>query len=267
MIGVDHVHVLQIGGGSLIGQVHRMVQGQVPDGEGFKLGITGLDAPAVLMVELGQTGCHLAAARAGGSYNHQRTAGDDVVIASIALIADNQRDIGRIACDGIVQEHRHTQGFQTLFEGIGSGLTLILGDDHTAHIQSDGPEGIDQTQHFQIVGDAQVPPDLVLFQVTGIDGDDDLCLIPELEKHLHLAVGGKTGQYPGSMEIVKQLAAEFQIELAAELSDPLLDVFRLHFEVFFVVKSDFHCRSPPFPVLTCPAVRLVSAKRDACGRL
>ena len=51
----------------------------------------------------------------------------DVVIASIALIADDQRDIGRIACDGIVQEHRHTQGFQTLFEGIGSGLTLHTG--------------------------------------------------------------------------------------------------------------------------------------------
>ena len=42
MEGVDHVHVVQIGGGRLVGEVDRVVQGQVPDGEGLKLGIAGL---------------------------------------------------------------------------------------------------------------------------------------------------------------------------------------------------------------------------------
>ena len=34
MEGVDHVHIVQIGGGRLIGQVHGVAERQVPDGEG-----------------------------------------------------------------------------------------------------------------------------------------------------------------------------------------------------------------------------------------
>ena len=45
MEGIDHIHVIQVGGGRLIGQVHRVLQGQVPDGEGLKLGIAGMVMP------------------------------------------------------------------------------------------------------------------------------------------------------------------------------------------------------------------------------
>ena len=50
---VDHVHIVQVGGGSLVSQVDRMLQGDVPDGEGLKLGITGFHAPLVFVVQLG----------------------------------------------------------------------------------------------------------------------------------------------------------------------------------------------------------------------
>ncbi len=66
MEGVDHVHVVQVGGSGLVGKVDRVLEGQVPDGEGLKLGITGFDAPLVLVVELGQADRHFAAAGAGG---------------------------------------------------------------------------------------------------------------------------------------------------------------------------------------------------------
>ena len=40
------------------------------------------------------------------------------------------------------------------------------------------------------------------------------------------------------MKIVKQLAAEFKVQLAAELADALADVRGLHGKVFIVVKTD-----------------------------
>ena len=57
---VDHVDVIEVCGSRLIGQVDRMLQRQVPDREGLKLGIAGLDAPFVLMIKLGKAGGHLA---------------------------------------------------------------------------------------------------------------------------------------------------------------------------------------------------------------
>ena len=52
----------------------------------------------------------------------------------------------------------------------------------------------------------------------------------------------ETGQNAGSVIIIKQLAAEFQIQLAAEFRDTLLDLLRLQTEVFVIVKTYLlHC--------------------------
>ena len=47
------------------------------------------------------------------------------------------------------------------------------------------------------------------------------------------------------MKIIEQLAAKYQIKLAAKMVDALLDVRRLHGKVFFVVKTDFFHNLPP----------------------
>ena len=53
----------------------------------------------------------------------------------------------------------------------------------------------------------------------------------------------ETGQYAGCMIIVEQLASEFQIQLASEFRDTLLDLLRLQTEVFVIVKTYLvHCR-------------------------
>ena len=49
---VDHVNIAQIGRGRLVGGVDRMAQGEIPDGEGFELGIAGSRSPAVFVVDL-----------------------------------------------------------------------------------------------------------------------------------------------------------------------------------------------------------------------
>ena len=102
MEGVDHVHVVQIGGGGFVGQAHRMLERQVPDREGFKLGIARVDAPGVLLVELAQAGGHFAAAGAGGRHQHQRAAGFDIFVAAKAVLAHDQLHVIGVALDGIM---------------------------------------------------------------------------------------------------------------------------------------------------------------------
>ena len=60
---VDHVDVVQVGGRRLVGEVDRVLERQVPDGEGLEFGIACGDAALVLMVELAEAGRHLARSR------------------------------------------------------------------------------------------------------------------------------------------------------------------------------------------------------------
>ena len=57
------------------------------------------------------------------------------------------------------------------------GLSRILCNDYTSHIQTDGLEGIDQAQDVQIVSDAQVAPQLILFNGIRADDNDDFRLV------------------------------------------------------------------------------------------
>ena len=50
--------------------------------------------------------------------------------------------------------------------------------------------------------------------------------------------GSKPGQHPGGVVVVEQLAAELQIQLAAELGDALFDLLGLGGEVLLIVKTD-----------------------------
>ena len=52
MEGVNHINILQIRRSSLISHVYRMLQRQIPDGEGFEFSITGLNAALVFMIQL-----------------------------------------------------------------------------------------------------------------------------------------------------------------------------------------------------------------------
>ena len=100
--------------------------------------------------------------------------------------------------------------------------------------------------------------------MVGVDGDDDLNVIRQALKHAELAVGLETGQHAARMVVVEQLAAEFKVELAAELGDALLDVLGLVGNVLLVIETLAHAfgsfviwryrnivaefRSPPAPL-------------------
>ena len=62
MEGVDHIDIVQVSSRSLVSEVYRMLQREVPDREGLVFRIAGADAALEIMVELGQAGRHLTAA-------------------------------------------------------------------------------------------------------------------------------------------------------------------------------------------------------------
>ena len=224
---VDHVHVVQIGGGGLIGQVYRMLQGDVPDGEGLKLGVACHHAPAVLVVHLAQAGGQLAAARAGRGDHHQRLGGFNIGIGAVARVAADVLHRGRIAGNGPVDVVAHPAAGKLLGKGVGGGLAGVLGDDHAVHRKAGLGDVVDQAQHLHVVADAQIRPDLGLFDIPGRDGKDDLRLVLHGLQQPDLAVGVETGQHPGGVVVVKQLAAKLQIQLAGKLGNPLADFLGL----------------------------------------
>ena len=238
---VDHVHIVEVHGGGLIGQVHRVLEGQVPDGEGLKLGIARLHPTAVVVIELGQAGGHFARARAGSRDHHQGPGGLNVVVAAIALVGDDVGNVVGVPGNGIVEVHRDTQVLQAALEGVGGGLPGVLSDDHAAHIQALGAEGVNEAQHVLVVGDAQIAPHLVLLNGGGSDGNDHLYAVPQLQQHTDFAVRGKPRQHPGGVVVVKELAAKLQVQLAAKLGNSLPNVGGLHLQVLLIVKTDFIC--------------------------
>ena len=185
MIGVDHVHVVEICGGRFIGQIHRVFQRQIPHRESFKLGIACTDTPFVLMVQLGQTHSHFAAARTGGRHHHQGTSGLHIFVFAVSLVADNQGHIGGVAGNGVMEIDLQSQMLQLGFELIRRRLAAIAGDDHTAHIKPDAPESIDQAKCIGIISDTQIAPDLVFLDVGSVDGHNHLGLIRQALKHAH----------------------------------------------------------------------------------
>ena len=225
MEGIDHVDIVQIRRGSLVGQIDRVLERQIPDREGLEFRIASPDPPFVFMINLGEAGSHFSAARSRRGDDHQRPGGLDIIIFTIPLIADNQGGIAGIPRDHIMQIDPDAQLFQIFTEGIGIFLPAVLRDADTADIQAAAAELIHQTQHIRIVGDPQIPPHLVLVDVHGTDNDDDLRLVGQLHQHPQLAVRLKTGKNAGCMIIIKKLSSELQIKLVSEMTDPLANVF------------------------------------------
>ena len=240
MEGVDHVHVVQVSGSGLIGEVDRVLEGQVPDGEGLELGVARLDAPLVLMVELGQAGGHLTAAGAGGCDDDEGALGLDVVVLAVALVADDAGHIVGVARDLVVAEGAHAHAVQLVLKGFDFGGGGVHGHADAAHEQAHALEGVDEAENVEVVGDAVVAAHLAADDVLCADDDDDLGLLLELQQHLQLGVRLKARQHAGGVVVVEQLAAKLEVELVVELCDALPDVLGLHLKIFRVVKAYFH---------------------------
>ena len=87
-------------------------------------------------------------------------------LLSVALVADNVLHIVGIAGDGIVTVYLYAQRAP---DGVWNASAAVWPVywvmHHAAHVQAHAAEGVDEPQHVQIVGDAQIAPHLVLLDV------------------------------------------------------------------------------------------------------
>ena len=68
--------------------------------------------------------------------------------------------------------------------------------------------------------------------------DNHFHLVLQLQQHPQLAVGLEAGQNTGCVVVVVQLAAEFQIQLAAELLNAVADMGGLGLQILLIVKTN-----------------------------
>ena len=238
--GVDHVDVVEVGGGGLVGDVDGVLQRNAPDGEGLELGVAGLHAATVLVVELAEAYGHLAAAGTWGGDDHQRACGLDVVVLAEAVIGIDEFDVGGVALNNIMIVGLDAHAFETLAVGSGGGLAAVVGNDDAGDQEAALHEDLAQAQHVLVVGDAEVAAFLILLDVHGADDDDDFGIVFQLGEHLQLTVGLEAGQHTTGVVVVEQFTAKFKIKLIAELGDALFDVFGLYPQILLVVKPVFH---------------------------
>ena len=200
-----------------------MVERQVPDGERLELGVARAHTATVLLVELGEAGGHLARPRAGCRDDHDGALGLDVLVLAVALVADDAVDVVRVALDGIVQVAADAERVEALAERVGSRLVAVLRDAHAAYEEAEPLEHVHEAQQVVVVGDSQIAAHLGMLDVVRVDDEDDFDLVDEALQHAQLRVGFEAGKNARCMVVVEQLAAELQVELAAELVHAIAD--------------------------------------------
>ncbi len=132
------------------------------------------------------------------------------------------------------------QAVETLAEGHGAALAVVVGDDHRAYQETSLLELVTQAQHIHVVGDAKVVAHLVFLYVDSADDNHNLGVVAELLQHPELAVGLESRQDAARVVVVKQFPPELEVELVAKLGDTFLYVFGLYPEIFLVVKTILH---------------------------
>ena len=212
---VYHVHILKLCGGSLVCSVHRMVQRKIPDRECLELGIGCFYSALMLVVHLRKAGCKLSAAWArAGDYN-DRLLGLYIWVCAVALLAYNQIHIGGVPFGELVGIYLHSAVLHGGPECIGRRLPVVSCNYNCFYRNAPGPEVVDSLHNIGVVGYAEVGPHLLLLYIRSRDAHYDIYRVLHLCKEVHLHIGVKTRQNPGGMEVEKDFAAEFQIELVA----------------------------------------------------
>ncbi len=259
--GIDHVYVVEIRCGCLICEIHGMIQRQVPDRKCFILCVPRFDPPPVFMVELGQTGCHLAGTRSRSRDHHERSGGLDIIVFAKSILGQDMICIRGISGNPVMVIQRNALLLQFCFQPRSRFLVTGVCQDDAADIQSCLSEFVDQTQHILLISNPQILPYFVGSDVLRVDDSHDFGLVLELEQHLELGIRCEARKNPACVIVIKQFATELQIQLIAEFINALPDMFRLHLQIFFIIESCFHF--VPLPGNPCTFRNILPRKKQA----
>ena len=222
---VDHVEVLEVGRRSLVGDVDRVLERQVPDREGLELRVSGLAASLVFMVDLRERCRELARASARSGNDDQRFRYLDVRVGTVSCFGNDRVHVCRVALCEHVLVGADAASFELGHELVHGRSVFISRDDNGVDREVVAPELVYQSHDFQVVCYAEVLPALALDDISCIDADDYLRLIAHPLQEFDLGVFVKSRKHSHGVLVLNQLAAEFQVEPAFAASDPLKDVF------------------------------------------
>ena len=151
-----------------------MLQRKVPDGEGFKLRISGFDTTLAFGIKLTEADSHLATAWTWSCHDDQRTCRLDIVIAAKALVGVYQLNVIGIALDVVMVISADAKMLQAMAIDGSAALSVVVRDDNAVYHEASLLELAAQTEHIFIIGDAQVLTNFVLFDVERADNDNYL---------------------------------------------------------------------------------------------
>ena len=145
---VNHVDIVQVGSGSLVGYVDRMLQWQIPYREGLEFGITGTYAALVFVIQLTEAYSHLTRTRSRSRDDNQLTRRLYIVILAKAIIAGYEFNVVGIAVDEVMHVRLDAHALQAMTELVGSILTIVMRDDYRTHHKVTIHEFLAQAQHL-----------------------------------------------------------------------------------------------------------------------
>ena len=117
-------------------------------------------------------------------------------------------------------------------------MFLVPCDDDTADDNPPVFEIIDEFHRICVIGDPEIGPDFLPFDISGIDTENDICMILQLIQQLHLHIGIESGKDATGMIIEKQFTTEFQVQFLIEPMHTFSYLSCLFSQVFLVVESD-----------------------------
>ena len=201
----------------------------------------------MVVVELGEARRHLAAPRAGTGDDDKGLVGLDVAVDTVTLITHDQVHIRGVSLGVAMGEDPNIPSLQLVLEDKGCRLLVEPRDHNPQNIDPPCPEVIDQFQGIGVIGDAEIGPDLLSFDIPRIDTQKNVCLVFELPDETHLDVGVIPWQKTCGVVIIEELPSELEVQLV-EAVDPLEDFRGLFFDILLIVKSSF-LRHSAFPTL------------------
>lgn len=191
----------------------------------------------MFVVELREAGGKFAGVGAGGGDDDEGFAGFNVGLGAVTFVATDGVDVGGVAfCEGVAVGS-DAAAFEAVFEFEGVGLVVVSCDDDGCGGEFEGGEMFDEAQKFGFVADAVVSADFLLFDVEGADAEDDFEFVFELDEGFDFAAGVEAGEDARGVEVVEDFAAEFEVELVAEIADYFVDAGGLELDVAVVIEA------------------------------
>ena len=131
----------------------------------------------------------------------------------------------------------HVAAFELGDEVVHGGVVLVARDHDGLHVDPELAEVVDDAERVGVVGDAEVGADLLPFDVAGENADHDVDLVLQALEQFELHVRVESRQDARRVEVVGELAAEFDVQFVLKPFRPAQNFGGLFLQIACVVEA------------------------------